>query len=525
MKLPQDLPAESVARHFEDRHLDRVRPSNVVDHPPRSQAPAPNRRVPPAQHRPSLQASRQHAQRNTVGPSRPLRPALAADSRQGQQRPPPKKAPLPGRGEPGGVDDPHRRTLCGSRTKWYIRYLQQGMSQEDALAKAKEPRPTTSGDRTPAKRSSSALTPPTDTPKRVRAAEPTAQRPGAANPVRAEHRAPKEGRQEARDERPCTSKAAAAAAAEPTARESTSSAPTEPRTSYAAVASKVKVAVLPVDYPQVILSHGELSALEEAILDQVILTGWDTAVSFVGIHFRVGHLVIDCTDQNSADWLLTVAPKLHSWKGVPLDCRMGDDIPSPHTITLYLPRSADRESGDLLVMLSNQNKMETDAWRVISRKEEGGGALLVLGIDEMAKNNIVARGHQLFFRFGKIPVSGLKRVAERDGMRAAPAPPEATALASEDPPPTGTNMETSPAASGSSVCPAGPSDPLEDLAEDEDLADLTLDPAAVEEIDEQMAMSSQELSEELEGADVTLTPCDDEGNSRPPSSCDMEPLL
>ncbi|KAL7726110.1 hypothetical protein ACLKA6_010157 [Drosophila palustris] len=379
---------ETQRQHYSS---NMVRPSNVVDHPPRSQAPAPNRRVPPAQHRPSLQASRQHAQRNTVGPSRPLRPALAADSRQGQQRPPPKKAPLPGRGEPGGVDDPHRRTLCGSRTKWYIRYLQQGMSQEDALAKAKEPRPTTSGDRTPAKRSSSALTPPTDTPKRVRAAEPTAQRPGAANPVRAEHRAPKEGRQEARDHRPSTSKAAAAA--EPTARESTPSAPTEHRTSYAAVASKVKVAVLPVDYPQVILSHGELSALEEAILDQVILTG------------------------------------------------------------------------------------------------------------------------------------GLKRVAERDGMRAAPAPPETTALASEDPPPTGVNLETSPAVSGSSVCPAGPSDSLEDLAEDEDLADLTLDPAAVEEIDEQMAMSSQELHEELEGADVTLTPCDDEGNSRPPSSCDMEPLL
>ncbi|KAM8701814.1 hypothetical protein ACLKA7_005244 [Drosophila subpalustris] len=326
-------------------------------------------RVPPAQHRPSLQASRQQAQRNTVGPSRPLRPALAADRRQGQQRPPPKKAPLPGRGEPGGVDDPHRRTLCGSRTKWYIRYLQQGMSQEDALAKAKEPRPTTSGDRTPAKRSSSALTPPTDTPKRSRAQGSKGRKAGGSG------RSPQHVK---------------------------SSSSTEPRTSYAAVASKVKVAVLPVDYPQVILSHGELSALEEAILDQVILTG------------------------------------------------MEDDIPSPHTITLYLPRSADRESGDLLVMLSNQNKIESDAWRVISRKEEGGGALLVLGIDEMAKNNIVARGHQLFFRFGKIPVSGLKRVAERDGMRAAPAPLEATALASEDPPPTGTNMETSPAASGSS---------------------------------------------------------------------------
>ncbi|KAM8702087.1 hypothetical protein ACLKA7_004948 [Drosophila subpalustris] len=322
------------------------------------------------------------ARRSTVGPSRPLRPALAADRRQGKQRPPPKKDPLSGRGELGGVDDPHRRTLCGSRTKWYMRYLQQGISQEDTLAKAKEPGPTTSGDRTPAKRSSRALTPPTDTPKRVLAAELTAQRPGAANSVRAEHRAPKEGRQEARDEGLSTS---AAAAAEPTAREFTSSAPTEPRTSYAAVASKVKVAVLPVDYPQVILSPEELSALEEAILNQV--NPWDTAVLFVGI--------------------------------------------------------------------------------------------LVLGIDEMAKNNIVARGHQLFFRFGKIPFIGMKRVAKRDGMRAAPAPSGTTAPAREDLPLTGMKPEMSMAASGSSVCPAGHSDSLVDLAEDEGLADLTLDPAAV----------------------------------------------
>ncbi|KAM8702610.1 hypothetical protein ACLKA7_001946 [Drosophila subpalustris] len=98
------------------------------------------------------------------------------------------------------------------------------------------------------------------------------------------------GQQEAQDERPSTSAAAAA-------KLSTSSAPTEPRASYASVAKKVKVAALPVDYPQVNLSHVDLSALEEALLDEVILTGWDTAVSFTGIHFRVGHLVIDCTDE------------------------------------------------------------------------------------------------------------------------------------------------------------------------------------------------------------------------------------
>ncbi|KAM8702678.1 hypothetical protein ACLKA7_000808 [Drosophila subpalustris] len=155
------------------------------------------------------------------------------------------------------------------------------MSQEDALAKAKEPRPTTSGDRTPAKRSSSALTPPTDTPKRVRAAEPTAQRPGAANPVGAEHRAPKEGRQEARDDRPSTSKAAAAA--EPTARESTSSAPTEPRTSYAAVASKVKVAVLPVDYPQPALDSQACQCSSSSLREDVVESALDIEESNKGI--------------------------------------------------------------------------------------------------------------------------------------------------------------------------------------------------------------------------------------------------
>ncbi|KAM8718870.1 hypothetical protein ACLKA7_001562 [Drosophila subpalustris] len=51
------------------------------------------------------------------------------------------------------------------------------------------------------------------------------------------------GQQEAQDERPSTSAAAGA-------RLSTSSAPTEPRTSYASVAKKVKVAVLPVGCPQ-----------------------------------------------------------------------------------------------------------------------------------------------------------------------------------------------------------------------------------------------------------------------------------
>ncbi|KAL7727019.1 hypothetical protein ACLKA6_010062 [Drosophila palustris] len=94
----------------------------------------------------------------------------------------------------------------------------------------------------------------------------------------------------------------------------------------------------------------------------------------------------------------------------------------------------------------------------------------------------------------------------------------------ESPPPA--EMDLSPAAvSESRARQADPTDPLEDLAEDEDLADLALDPAMAVEIEEQMAMSSQEISDELEAAGVTLTVRNDGEDSRPPSSCSMEPLL
>ncbi|KAM8718800.1 hypothetical protein ACLKA7_001501 [Drosophila subpalustris] len=121
----------------------------------------------------------------------------------------------------------------------------------------------------------------------------------------------------------------------------------------------------------------------------------------------------------------------------------------------------------------------------------------MLGINGASKDDIVSRGHQLFIRFGKISVSGLMKGAEKAGT--AEAPPPAVQEKTAD-----------------------PTDPLEDLPEDEDLADLTLDPAMAAEIEEQMATSTQEISDELEAA---LTTCNDEEDFSSPSTCNMEPLL
>ncbi|XP_043070217.1 uncharacterized protein LOC122322375 [Drosophila grimshawi] len=343
-----------------------------------------------------------------AGTLRPPRPST--ERREARRSAPKRKGEfLPPRGQPGGLDDPNRRNPCGSRVKWYLRYRQQGLTPEAALKKATEPREEVSAPAPPPKRRSSNLTPSVATPKRV-----------------------------------C------------------------PRLSSGKdMAKKVKVAVLPLDFPWAMLNLRDLSVLEEAIIDEANASGGDVAVSFAGIHFTVGFLVIECSDETSAVWLNTAAP---------------------HCITLFCPRSVDRSTESLLVLLRNQNRIETDTWKVISRRSEGGGALLVIGIDELSKNIIVEKGHQAFFRYRTIPVN-------------TPAPEQSSRTAQ-------------------------PTDSSEDLADDEKLAVVTL---CKEEMlgEGGIPMFSQELEEELQGAavaDVVMTSSGDGGNSRPQSPCQLEPL-
>ncbi|XP_043071739.1 uncharacterized protein LOC122322798 [Drosophila grimshawi] len=488
-KIPQDLPAELVARQLEGHAPDGERPSCVVDHPPHRAAPATNRRVPQAQGTPAVRHGRPMA-----GTPRPPLPAPNA-AKQGAQRSKRKGEFLPPRGQPGGLDDPNRRNLCGSRVKWYLRYLQQGLTPDEALKKTKEPREDVAAPMSALKRRSNNLTPPMATPKRMCPEVVGVARGSAAAKVLKNNGAGN------LDLRPSTSRAAA----------------TEPRLSYADMAKKVKVAVLPVDFPRVMLSHGDLSVLEEAIIDEIIASGGDVVVSFAGIHFRVGFLVIECFDETSADWLRTATPRLQSWKGVPLECKVGDDIPSPHCITLYCPRSADRSTESLLVLLRSQNGIETDTWKVISRRNEGGGALLVIGIDELSRSIIVQKGHQVFFRYGTIPVSGLKTKKTREKPQPAPTGKEDVSVGNI------TTSDTPAPEQGSPT--AQPTDPSEDLADDEELADATL---CQEEMlgDDDIPMSSQELEEELldaAAADVAMASSGDGDGSGPHSPCQLEP--
>jgi len=92
-----------------------------------------------------------------------------------------------------------------------------------------------------------------------------------------------------------------------------------------------------------------------------------------------------------------------------MEVKMGDDLPSSHNITIFCPRPGDKTTKSIMELIKKQNDLDTENWRLISRKNEGGGSLLSLGIDDNSCAKIICSDHKLSFRFGVILICGLKK--------------------------------------------------------------------------------------------------------------------
>jgi hypothetical protein len=289
----------------------------------------------------------------------------------GGQRPRPLKS-YPKPGEPGGKDDPRRVGLSGAGTRWYLRFLEQGMEPDEARKRVDERRTLAAQDKpapSKGKRGTQEITPPQreQTAKRMRVGaegSPSASARGQA-------------------------------------------------TTYAETTKLVKLAVLPKEYPKKMLGNDELTQLEDAIVME-IARGASCKIQFGGIHFRPGYVIVDCINQETADWLKIKATQLQEWKGVELMACLGDDIPKAHNITVYFPRSAGKDDKFILSLVEAQNEgLGTQLWKILRSKDEGQGKLLHIGIDDQACEKIKKDGYNIFYRFGKIPVHGLRKSAEK----------------------------------------------------------------------------------------------------------------
>lgn len=305
--------------------------------------------------------------------------------------------PLPELGKPGGRDDPLRQGLSGAGCRKYLRLLHEGKAPEEARRQVLEE-----------KKKRDEETPSTASPRK----NPQGKRGSEfiSPPQRTGGKKQKTGNEHQKTSRP------AGIAGQVT--------------SYAKAAKLNRIGILPKEYPQVMLSPEQLTALEEAVVAEMVKTT-ARGLQFSGIHFRSGMVLVDCESEQTAEWLVQMSPRLKAWKGPELVARRGDDIPKSHTISIFLPRSKGQDTKALLRLIEVQNaELSTNTWRVMNAKEQGHGQVLTIGIDTKTKEAIKAKGHSIHYRFGQVPVSGLKKQdeAEEEKMDLEPAASTSSSL-------------------------------------------------------------------------------------------------
>lgn len=273
--------------------------------------------------------------------------------------------PLPELGEPGGLDDPYRKSMNGSTTKRYLIHLNAGKSREEArdLACAGSGK-NIEGARNLApaeKRGSALITPPEKSLKKPRFSDTFVSQ----------------------------------------------------KRSFAKAAETVKLAIIAEDHPETILSSADLGQIQDYLLDEMLSSKSGESIKFGGIQFGAGKLLLDCGNEATANWVRETTPQLKEWKGAKLWACSGDDIPHDHIMKVFLPRSEEEDVQTLLRRIQVQNReLNVGCWKVLSTNKHSGGQLLRVVIDDHSKEEMVKKEYLLNFRFGAVPTYGLKRGAE-----------------------------------------------------------------------------------------------------------------
>ncbi|XP_033150928.1 uncharacterized protein LOC117135091 [Drosophila busckii] len=191
-----------------------------------------------------------------------------------------------------------------------------------------------------------------------------------------------------------------------------------PRVSYASATKSVKVGIMAADYPSRLLAKEELTSVETMLIRE-LRKGWITSLNFNGIRFRPGLIMVECRDDNTRDWLVSVVPKLTAVEGVQLKTCMREQLPELEVVSVHLPRSSGEEEQTSVDLLkSERSDLLPDTWTVLKCTDTSGGKLVTLGVEQPALLLLQQNGMLLSYRFGQLPC----RLHKRKGAAATATP-------------------------------------------------------------------------------------------------------
>ncbi|XP_062700475.1 uncharacterized protein LOC134284923 [Aedes albopictus] len=197
-----------------------------------------------------------------------------------------------------------------------------------------------------------------------------------------------------------------------------------PAPTYSDIANRVRLGIMPKNYPVIELSTNQQEVVQEALLLKVVQQRREQfKPKFACCRFRPGYLVLTCQGKETANWVKDKFTSLVLWEGADLVVVDEDKIPRPEVLIAFFPWSAKYSNDMILSLIESQTEdMFADTWRVLYRRVKGEHLELSFTVDDSSLRKLSANKFVLHYRYGQIQITK-KRPAQPIDKRIVPVIP------------------------------------------------------------------------------------------------------
>lgn len=213
--------------------------------------------------------------------------------------------------------------------------------------------------------------------------------------------------------------------------------------SYSGALGAVKIGIIPVNFPQEVLTAEQMTGLEDRLARLILSSTESPGPRFRGLTFRVGHIVITCENEAVAEWVKRQEKDLQLPE---LKVRIVEekDIPSPYIVTGFFPNSLSYSTEEIRSFIATQNGLPASQWRCLKTTDTGKNCKeVVLAVDHASYDALKAKDFVIAYRFGT-----LKLHPKKDKV------PKGTPVIAADSPAAPEPSSVEAPTSGSAVAPA-----------------------------------------------------------------------
>lgn len=165
----------------------------------------------------------------------------------------------------------------------------------------------------------------------------------------------------------------------------------------------IKMAVIPEDYPEVVLDEEQMNLVQSFVLEKIDLRSEGIKPSFNDCKIESDYLIFDCFNINTKNWLkktLSESPI----EGVPLKMISAKEITNFTEVSISIP-DKEETPANVLKRIENQNEgFKTKLWKVLHSELDDEKLTIFLNIDSRSLEKIRRSEFKLGYKFTRVKV-------------------------------------------------------------------------------------------------------------------------